>query len=118
MNRIKRNGSTHKWRGIRQAILQRDNYTCYYCGLPQATHVDHITPLSKGGLDEFNNLISACQNCNLSKGTKSVKEFIKSKRGTKLVNKSRFFEHDKTSPTPLVLDFPENTRNVHYQENQ
>lgn len=102
----KRNGSTNKWRKLRQRILERDNYTCYYCGISTATHVDHITPLSKGGLDEFNNLISACQNCNLSKGTKSVKEFIKSKRGTKLVNKSRFFEHDETSPTPAMFISP------------
>jgi len=108
MNRIKRNGSTHKWRGIRRAVLQRDNHTCYYCGLPQATHVDHITPISKDGTDEFSNLISACKNCNLSKGTKTPEQFQED-RATKLIKqhkKGGFFEQDKTSPTPATFISP------------
>ena len=50
-------------------IFKRDNYTCQYCGKNLddkiKLHVDHILPLSKGGSNQENNLITACQKCNL-----------------------------------------------------
>jgi len=38
------------WKRLRQQILIRDNWTCYLCG-KEATTVDHILPLAKGGTD-------------------------------------------------------------------
>lgn len=113
MNKIKRNGSTSRWRKIRLAILRRDNHTCYYCGIPQATTVDHLTPVEQGGDDSFNNLVSACANCNYSKGNRTEEQYIKdrnkkhrSKMSKENNNKTRFFEHDKTSPTPAMFFSP------------
>ena len=113
MNKIKRNGSTSRWRKIRLAILRRDNHTCYYCGIPQATTVDHLTPVEQGGDDSFNNLVSACANCNYSKGNRTEEQYIKdrnkkhrSKQMKENNNKTRFFEHDKTSPTPAMFFSP------------
>lgn len=57
------------WTTIREIILNRDNQTCVYCGNP-ATHVDHIVPVSKGGLHVENNLVSACERCNKSKNNR------------------------------------------------
>lgn len=108
MNRIRRNGSTNKWRRTRLKVLERDNYICYYCGIPKATHVDHITPVSKAGSDELSNLISACQNCNLSKGSKSVNEFRR-KQAEKMKKKYQqtdFFNTQRTSPTPAMSFSP------------
>jgi 5-methylcytosine-specific restriction endonuclease McrA len=108
MNRIRRNGSTNKWRRTRLKVLERDNYICFYCGIPKATHVDHITPVSKAGSDELSNLISACQNCNLSKGSKSVQEFRR-KQAEKMKKKYKqtdFFEQHKTPPTPAMSFSP------------
>lgn len=103
MNKIKRNGSTSRWRKIRLAILRRDNHTCYYCGIPTATTVDHLTPVEQGGDDSFNNLVSACANCNYSKGNRTEEQYIKdrnkkhrSKQMKENNNKTRFFEQDKT----------------------
>lgn len=51
-------------------ILQRDRFTCQYCGVKaQDTplHIDHIIPKSKGGTNSLNNLITSCINCNLGK---------------------------------------------------
>ena len=113
MNKIKRNGSTSRWRKIRLAILRRDNHTCYYCGIPTATTVDHLTPVEQGGDDSFNNLVSACANCNYSKGNRTEQQYIKDrnkKHRSKIMkqneNNNRFFEHDKTSPTPAMFFSP------------
>lgn len=54
----------------RFAVFARDNHTCQYCGAkaPDVTlHVDHIHPVSKGGSNQSDNLITACAKCNLGK---------------------------------------------------
>lgn len=37
-------------------------------------HIDHIIPVSKGGQDEIENLLTACADCNLGKATRIVGE--------------------------------------------
>jgi predicted restriction endonuclease len=49
----------------RFAILERDDFTCQYCGRNAREHkvvlvIDHVRPLKKGGNDSFDNLITAC----------------------------------------------------------
>lgn len=54
----------------RFSVLFRDNFMCQYCGRhpPEVTlHVDHRKPVSRGGGDELDNLLTACQDCNLGK---------------------------------------------------
>lgn len=56
---------------LRFKILNRDNFTCQYCGrkAPEATlQIDHIYPKSKGGLDIIENYKTACFECNIGKG--------------------------------------------------
>lgn len=60
-----------KWKKIRLAILERDCYTCAYCGGP-ATEVDHIIPRVLGGDESDDNLTAACVPCNRSKGARSM----------------------------------------------
>lgn len=65
------------WLKIRFEVLNRDNFTCQYCGRNPTNdgiklHVDHITPKRKGGTDDFDNLVTACNECNLSKITDSL----------------------------------------------
>jgi hypothetical protein len=55
------------WKKTRISILQRDQYTCAYCGR-EATTVDHIIPASLGGDAHPSNLVAACISCNSSKG--------------------------------------------------
>jgi 5-methylcytosine-specific restriction endonuclease McrA len=64
---LKDNGSTARWRKIRQRILERDQFTCQSCGLEGNT-VDHITPRSLGGGDDEFNLQCLCYRCNSAKG--------------------------------------------------
>ena len=61
---------------LREKIKSRDKYTCKSCGLSiydelnLLLEIDHIIPLSKGGLTEENNLQVLCWRCNRSKGNK------------------------------------------------
>jgi hypothetical protein len=60
---------------IRFEVLRRDEYTCRYCGrrAPNVRlHVDHKLAWSRGGSDDFDNLVTACADCNLGKGARSV----------------------------------------------
>lgn len=57
---------------LRFRVFERDSFTCQYCGKkpPEVIlHADHIFPVSKGGKDEIENLITACADCNLGKNS-------------------------------------------------
>ncbi len=62
--------------GLRQKILARDNYTCKLCGISVRQEpnllleIDHIIPISKGGLTTESNLQTLCWKCNRKKGAK------------------------------------------------
>jgi 5-methylcytosine-specific restriction endonuclease McrA len=54
------------------ALFARDRHLCLYCGGQYARHEltrDHVMPLSKGGRDEWINVVTACLHCNLRKGS-------------------------------------------------
>lgn len=62
---------------LRGQIKERDNHTCVHCGVSVAAEphllleVDHIMPVSKGGLSVPENLQTLCWKCNRSKGARS-----------------------------------------------
>jgi 5-methylcytosine-specific restriction endonuclease McrA len=56
------NGVKNSWWDIRNKVLARDDYKCFYCGQP-AEEVHHLIPLSKGGTTTMANLISICKTC-------------------------------------------------------
>ncbi len=51
---------------------------CFYCYTPLFGHyhVEHMTPLCRGGADKLDNLCLACPTCNLRKNSKTAEEFI------------------------------------------
>lgn len=61
---------------LRQKIMRRDNYTCKICGVSTYVEpnllleIDHIIPVSKGGLTTEDNLRTLCWKCNRKKGSK------------------------------------------------
>lgn len=59
-----------QWNQLRQQVLQRDNFTCVYCGR-EATEADHVLAKANGGKDEMTNLVASCRPCNGSKGSKT-----------------------------------------------
>ncbi|MEV6898538.1 HNH endonuclease [Amycolatopsis sp. NPDC051372] len=65
-------------RWSRRGVLQRDGYTCAYCGR-HATTVDHIIPTSRGGeRTSWLNTVAACggtaRSCNARKADRTLAE--------------------------------------------
>ena len=58
-------------------LFERDRHLCAYCGdklhSKQLTR-DHVFPTSRGGLDEWTNVVSACYRCNSHKANKTPEE--------------------------------------------
>lgn len=53
---------------------------CIYCGKSEDEagcrhHIDHVTPLRRGGTNHISNLVLACASCNASKGDKPLVSF-------------------------------------------
>lgn len=51
-------------------VFARDNYTCQYCAAPMKIAEltwDHVVPRSRGGLTTWENLVTACYECNTVK---------------------------------------------------
>lgn len=56
---------------LRFEVLKRDKFKCTLCGRSAADttlHVDHITPVAKGGGSKKESLATLCMDCNLGKG--------------------------------------------------
>lgn len=60
---------------FRAYILNRDNYTCYFCGLYGDT-IDHLLPRAKGGHTTPDNCVCACNLCNQTKADQSLEQFL------------------------------------------
>jgi hypothetical protein len=60
--------------------MQRDNYTCQYCGAP-AVEPDHVVPRSLGGSDDPSNLVAACFDCNRSGNAAMKRAWLAQRQG-------------------------------------
>jgi 5-methylcytosine-specific restriction endonuclease McrA len=56
-------------------LFARDSYRCQYCGRSQEQFKfrecltrDHLVPLSRGGTNDWSNVVTACSTCNTRKG--------------------------------------------------
>jgi 5-methylcytosine-specific restriction endonuclease McrA len=49
-------------------VFLRDKFTCQYCGDKKDLTFDHLLPKSKGGVTDWENVITACSTCNVKKG--------------------------------------------------
>jgi 5-methylcytosine-specific restriction endonuclease McrA len=54
---------------------QVNQVICAYCD-KFADTIDHIKPLKFGGTNHLDNLNPACRNCNASKGSKNIQEWL------------------------------------------
>lgn len=60
-------------------ILALRQGTCAYCG-GDASHADHIRPVSRGGWHHLDNMVSACEECNSnSKHSKLLVEWMRAR---------------------------------------
>ncbi len=59
------------------ALFRRDAFLCMYCGNPFSRgdlSRDHVTPLSQGGLDTWNNVVTSCKRCNNHKAGRTPEQ--------------------------------------------
>lgn len=67
-------------------LFYSQNGKCYWCdvslidpftgyGNGESAHLDHVIPLKRNGSNSIENLVYACQHCNLSKGSKLPHEW-------------------------------------------
>ncbi len=56
-------------------VFNRDHFTCQYCG-KQTSHLtlDHVIPRYRGGQNTWENVVSACAQCNRRKAGKTPNE--------------------------------------------
>jgi hypothetical protein len=58
-------------------LFERDKYMCAYCGHVYPKHKltrDHVHPVSKGGPDIWENVVTACTTCNRWKDNKTLED--------------------------------------------
>jgi 5-methylcytosine-specific restriction endonuclease McrA len=73
--------SPHLTRDQATKVFKRDHFKCQYCGLDGLHRfenwlvltIDHVHPHAKGGSRSMENLVTACQPCNLLKGKREFK---------------------------------------------
>ncbi len=66
-------------------LFESTNGRCVYCGAKTKLTLDHVVPLSRGGIHALENLVGACFSCNSSKGNKLTEEWLVAIDGTTVV---------------------------------
>lgn len=59
-----------------KVVWARDGLCCRYCGFqserdPSRFQLDHVHPVSRGGTNDVENLVVACERCNRMKGAET-----------------------------------------------
>jgi len=60
-----------------KTLFRRDQNLCAYCGNTfSASHLtrDHVHPVSRGGLNKWTNVVTACASCNKAKDNRLLQE--------------------------------------------
>jgi 5-methylcytosine-specific restriction endonuclease McrA len=79
--KLKENGGTFTFRELNEQFERQEGF-CYYCGellyksFDSSVHIDHKTPISRGGSNNISNIALACSACNQKKFTKTAEEFM------------------------------------------
>ncbi len=57
-------------------VYRKYKRKCIYCGTKDDLTLEHLTPLSRGGGNEYENLAISCRHCNASKHTKTHQDYL------------------------------------------
>ena len=82
-------------------VFLRDEFECQYCLKNETLTFDHILPKSKGGKTTWENVITACSQCNSSKGNKTLEE-------SKFIPKRKPFEPSIDYLQKKIKNYPPN----------
>lgn len=73
--RIAGNGGSYEIEELTAKFNELGN-VCYYCGIPGKMVIEHMTPISRGGTNNIDNIVPACSSCNSRKHSKTAAEFF------------------------------------------
>jgi hypothetical protein len=67
----------------RLKVFERDKYLCHYCR-KQLTRfnatLDHLQPVSQGGDNSYDNLVTSCLQCNSQRGAQPLMDYLTRKQ--------------------------------------
>ncbi len=93
----------------RKNLMIRDQHTCQYCGSATGPMtLDHVLPREKGGPDTWENLVTACNYCNLRKGNRTpeqagMKLLRPPKRPNRIHHFQKFVRQQQTAWKPYLF---------------
>jgi hypothetical protein len=67
-------GRSYSYVKEKKQLLKRDGWNCFYCGLPLKDDVslEHLIPLTQGGLNILSNMVLAHEKCNMELWNKTI----------------------------------------------
>jgi len=75
-------------------VLKRDDFTCRYCrSRTNELTIDHVVPVSLGGSDSPDNLVTACRDCNAGKASASPDDTVAADVSADALRWSRAMAH-------------------------
>lgn len=87
-----------KFQAIKEHKIDSLNGCCENCGNPNARHLDHIVPVSRGGKTTYLNTQLLCSKCHESKLGKENQRGAKLLKGSRIAQEHRRrASHEKTS---------------------
>jgi 5-methylcytosine-specific restriction endonuclease McrA len=77
LERTKNSGGSYTEGDLARIRTELQN-RCRFCDAPLGSnsHIEHLTPVSRGGSSSLRNLTLSCSPCNLAKTNKTLAEFI------------------------------------------
>lgn len=82
-NSLNRKYYLHHFRAYsRKQVFDKTGGKCVYCGMAFKDEQDlrftleHLIPVSKGGMDEFKNVYPCCKQCNKNRGNHELAEWL------------------------------------------
>lgn len=79
----KREVDYYNIRENRLKVFERDKFLCYHCGkllTRFCATLDHLQPVSQGGDNSYENLVTACLQCNSQRGSQPLMDYLTRKQ--------------------------------------
>lgn len=92
---------------VRFETFKRDLFCCQYCGRKPpsvALEVDHITPVTKGGKNNVDNLLTSCFDCNRGKSNIELSSLPPSTEEKLLLLKEKRDQYKEYQKYSLSMD--------------
>ncbi len=91
----------------REAIRQKWNYECAYCGSKIDITLDHVIPQSFGGQDISSNIVCCCKKCNHNKGHEKWEDWFL---------KQNFFSEDRYEKILKWISYEKSEKLIPYSK--